>query len=758
MKQSVDLMNSMTLMKSKLNTLLYISARLTCRAILVMLTLLVGGNSAVGQEVTGKTITHYVAAESGSYTASFQTEIEAAFAELELSPLDPNTCFTRWDVIRDGNYVPLNHDYNAPNTIQLSHGDHYLFSGHYADGNKQYGYSSGGNPLSLSNNLNATLNFGDGLSQLGCKIECWVTNVNSQTNADPADGYKVKVEIILNEDGLAPDNFPGTYSGSDPTAVPIEVTPKTATSKDVAFDIATANAKYARFVLLKDGTEQDISRTAITVSGGQSSTERPKRGVYVYNSEGLGSSIGVTVALDAGTFEDYQLVAYFSDEAPTLDGDGVTITQEPAILDEKQVYTFSYPTTVIHKYIAWGTNSTTLNITGFISEDLPTLTSSSTTGYISWALYDGPYGSSNAVSVAGNNWSGGSWSMYGNGINNMGVTQNTETLFSISDSQLSSNWNAFTNPVLKAPNSDTFETYKNYVLVCELSDASSSKIRVRYIFHFNADGLEPYELVNETAITDTKKAVPTTDYETANKVFDVSDALVAGAKYARIYVAKYGNPIDESANLTVTYNGTPLTQCATGNEKYGWYLSQAGGIDPAKLSITGLDAAEMLKYELVIVSSASELSGAQEPAWDKKSVIYLQKDIRNRVMADADAEFIALDFQDNILNTQLGGAQVPDFSKSLYAKWYILDPTDNKVAIGPASGGNTVWRFDMRNYSVEQWTLDGREYKYFTDNDTRTKTAIEDASNGWSAQIAKVSQIFVQDNNPKHTSDYIGVQ
>ncbi len=324
--------------------------------------------------------------------------------------------------------------------------------------------------------------------------------------------------------------------------------------------------------------------------------------------------------------------------------------------------------------------------------------------------------------------------------------------------------------------SKTFADYPGYTLECYITDANDglsiaehpewsqtgsitsepSSLKIKYIFHFSVDGLPPYDLVNETAITDTKKAVPTTDYEAANKVFDVSDALVSGAKYARVYVAKYGNPIEESANLTVTYDGAGLTQCAAGNVKFGWYLSEAAGIDPSQLSITGLDAAEMLKYELVIVSANEELSGTKEPAWQKKTVIYLQKDIRNRVLAADDAETITLNFQDNILNTQLGGAQVSDFSKSLYAKWYILDPAGNKVIIGPASdNSNAYWRFDMRNYSVEQWTLDGREYKYFTDNADRTKTSIEDA-NGWAAQVAKVSQIFVQENGTKHTSDYIG--
>ena len=720
------------------------------RVVIVMSLLLAAVNVAWGQTVVKTLPPIYRAAGTGNVSVDIS---DAVFAELGESLTDQNF-FVRWDVVKDGNYLPIGQWGAASGGVQILCGGNGNFSQISADGKLEYLW--GGTEwynTTCANSLKPTITFDGSVSQLDCKIECYVTNVNSASKADPADGYKLKVEIILNKDGLAPDNFPGTYSGSDPTAVPIEVTPKTATSKDVAFDIATAKAKYARFFLLKDGTEQEISSTAITVSGGQSSAERPKRGVYVYNSEGLGSSIDVTVALDAGTFEDYQLVAYFADEDPTLEGS--TITKEPETLDEKQIYSFYYPTVTKDKYIAWNKNSTTIDLASLIAADLPTLTNSSTKGYISWALYDGPYGSSSAVSVAGNNWSGGSWSMYGNGMNDMGVTQNTETLFSISDSQLSSNWNAFTNPVLKAPNSDTFETYKNYVLVCELSDASSSKIRVRYIFHFNADGLEPYELVNETAITDTKKAVPTTDYEAANKVFDVSDALVSGAKYARVYVAKYGNA--QSANLTVTYNGTPVTQCATGNEKYGWYLSEAGGIDPTKLSITGLDAAEMLKYELVIVSADEELSGTKEPAWQKKTVIYLQKEIRNRVLADSEAQSLVLNFQDNILTTQLGGAQVSDFSKSLYAKWYVLDPLGNVQTIDAGNGSNgEPWRFDLRWSGFGDWSKVSNILRYYTGLSENTTSAKIESDDGWTVQVAKADGVYVPGG--KHTTDYIGYQ
>lgn len=543
-----------------------------------------------------------------------------------------------------------------------------------------------------------------------------------------------------------PDDFYGTYSGSEPTVIPIVVATD-ATSKVVTFTIDTENAKYARFVLMRNGVAHDISRTAITVSGGQSSEERPKRGVYVYNSEGLGSSIDVTVTLDAGTFYDYQLVGYFSDEAPTLDD--ATITQEPATLDEKQIYSFSYPIATIDKYIAWNTNTTTIDLASLIAEDLPTLTNSSTTGYIGWSVYDGPYGSGSLVNIQGNHWNASvapAWAMnFGQGA--------TQTVWSVNNGSISGNWAAYTNVPVYAPGSDKFEEYPNHIVVAEVSDVSSSIIKVRYIFHFNVDGQAPYELINETDIAADKTVIPITDYEAASSVLDVSDALVSGAKYARIYVSKYGNANAESANLTITYDDTHITQCAVGNEKYGWYLSEAGGIDVSKLSLTGLTADEMLKYNVVIVSSDEELSGTQEPAWDKKKVYSFQKDIKIRVEGTDADQYLSINHQDAITTTL--SSLVSDFSKSLYAKWYVLNPSGEKVSIGSPYASNSAWRFNIKDYSLQNWTLDGNELKYYTDNADRTSSAIE-GGNGWTSQIAKISQLFVPFNDSKRTIDYAG--
>ena len=448
------------------------------------------------------------------------------------------------------------------------------------------------------------------------------------------------------------------------------------------------------------------------------------------------------------------------------------------------------------KYLANNVNSTTIDMTEDLSQivsDLNELKGSSVYTvdniyqhiYVRWCIKDNTDNivtsiASNVYTMGANDWHITSEQIHDNApwgsVNgNMFWFYTYNFLYQDADFKAK-----VLKPQFRVHSSKTFADYEGYTLECYITDdndgltyaehpdwhqsgsitAEPANLKIKYTYVFNADGLPPYELVNETDIAADKTMIPIIDYEAAGSELDVSDALVSGAKYARIYVSKYGNANAESANLTITYDGDPITQCATGNEKYGWYLSESGGIDPTKLSITGLSADEMLKYNVVIVSSEEELSGTQEPAWDKKKVFSFQKDIRNRILgADGDGQdHFALDFQADVLSKL--GSSVSDFSKYLYAKWYVLNPGGEKVAIdnlGNSGASQSTWRFDMKDYSIQDWTLDGNDLKYFTDGDARTSDAIEGA-NGWDAQIAKISQLYVPYNNlsNKKTIDYVG--
>ena len=434
------------------------------------------------------------------------------------------------------------------------------------------------------------------------------------------------------------------------------------------------------------------------------------------------------------------------------------------------------------KYLANNVNSTTIDMTEDLSQivsDLNELKGSSVYTvdniyqhiYVRWCIKDNTDNivtsiASNVYTMGANDWHITSEQIHDNApwgsVNgNMFWFYTYNFLYQDADFKAK-----VLKPQFRVHSSKTFADYEGYTLECYITDdndgltyaehpdwhqsgsitAEPANLKIKYTYVFNADGLPPYELVNETDIAADKTMIPIIDYEAAGSELDVSDALVSGAKYARIYVSKYGNANAESANLTITYDGDPITQCATGNEKYGWYLSESGGIDPTKLSITGLSADEMLKYNVVIVSSEEELSGTQEPAWDKKKVFSFQKDIRNRILgADGDGQdHFALDFQADVLSKL--GSSVSDFSKYLYAKWYVLNPGGEKVAIdnlGNSGASQSTWRFDMKDYSIQDWTLDGNDLKYFTDGDARTSDAIEGA-NGWDAQIAKISRFVCE--------------
>ncbi len=283
---------------------------------------------------------------------------------------------------------------------------------------------------------------------------------------------------------------------------------------------------------------------------------------------------------------------------------------------------------------------------------------------------------------------------------------------------------------------------------------------VKVEIRFTENGQPPYELVNETDIAATKTVVPYTTYKANAGVFDVSDALASSAKYARIYLEKYGNANAESGNLTITYDGNPITQC-TGHEKYGWYLSEAGGIDPSKLNVTGLAADEMMKYNLVIVSSTNELTGTTEPAWEKKTVYSLQREIKNRINASESEQGTgAINLQSDILSRL--DATVANFSKSLYAKWYVESPTGDKQPIVGGSGANDAskWSVDLLNNGLGTWQDDANVLKFYTDqsgNENSSSSKIEDGqynTGAWTNQIAKAGGIYVLQN--KHTSDFVG--
>ncbi len=600
-----------------------------------------------------------------------------------------------------------------------------------------------------------------------------------------SDKIRVRYIFHFTDDGLAPDEFPGTFSGTASEHTHEMVLSETSTQ--ITFTPTTTGAKYVRYYLLKNGEEQATnSTTNITVAGnnGTTSAERPKRGVYFYNASGLTEEdLTVTVSLPVGSYEDYQLVAVFSDEAPAFDTDGTTIIKEPSPLDEQQVYSFQYTTETIHKYVKWNTNQVHIGLDN-LATVLPTLTSTSTTGYIGWSVYDGPYETGSQVVITSTHYNTtDKFAFSSNGQAAFGpydpnanppTIASDATVLSISDTQIQTYFSSFTNPFVNAPGTSKFEEYKKYVIVAEVSDVSSEKIRVRYIFHFTEDGEPPFTFLNETdPVTTVKKMTDVNDFADANNVLTLSEgdftALASGAKYVRVYLEKYGSAQAASSNIEITYNGSSDNVQTCDVARYGKYLTVSDGIDLSKLQVkvNNLSADEMLKYNVIIVSADGVPTAEQEPAWDKKAVYSFQQVIRERIYADDKNYIDAINKQSDILS-RLGAASVADFSKSLYAKWYIENPAGEKQVIGSGNGSwDYKWYFEIINSGIGNWQKDNdddaavKNLLFYTGQDDNSTSANIEGNgwNIWQNQIALTTKIHVsQTENPPTatTMTYVG--
>ena len=289
--------------------------------------------------------------------------------------------------------------------------------------------------------------------------------------------------------------------------------------------------------------------------------------------------------------------------------------------------------------------------------------------------------------------------------------------------------------------------------------------KVKLQLLFNEDGNPPYSFLNETDITATKKMVDVSTLSASSPVFDMTDALVSDAKYARIYLAKYGDANNASSDLLVTYNGEAATACADPYGRYGWYISDDNGIDLENLIVgsTTLTADEMLKYNLVVVSSTSPLTGGQEPAWEQKTVYSFQKEVMARIYAEEGTETT---IAGTLLNNPSGSytlaqdilrridATVSDFSNTLYVKWYVEDKNGVRQAVNGGNGSSSSsWNFEVQWEGIRDWVVGDHQLQYYTNQNANSSPSnIE--QQGLTGQITTLDEIHIQ--VPGYLHNYLG--
>ena len=518
--------------------------------------------------------------------------------------------------------------------------------------------------------------------------------------------------LVYSWNFVGPDEFPGTFSGTE-TLLSHEVASRassTTTTIDMSGVLTTLpSAKYARFYLEKNGEAQGLSSTAITFAGSQT-TDKVSRGAYLYTGSILTTSdlSAITINLDAGTYEDYQLIAVFSDDEPRA-ASGTTVTQEPADLDVKYVYSFTYPIDSKDKYITWNSNETTLPIASYIAEDLPALTSSSTTGYIAWYVLDGSANKVELIADHYNNHTQWSFSSGGAAFSPYN-TGNTGTTFSISDSQISSNWSTFTSPQLNAPGTDLFEKYSNYTVVCDVSDVSSSKIKVRYVFHFN-DGYSAESAELTTGMTvkreHNSKLTAALDLATADHFDDVNtqfgNHLNDGTNVEKLYIRWYladkdGNFVETPAGITFTPLHAGYADKVVSGINYGkvLHLGNAGAVvtaDMLKMNVEVTDGdIDLDDYQVVCALGYADDGYTKEPTPLKVKYVYTFESPfegklspsaiihTKEIIVNSDATTVTIpinDYFSEILSDLSTTAE--DLGKSLHIRWYVMHGDERYV-------------------------------------------------------------------------------
>ena len=616
------------------------------------------------QDSSMKVIKIYVQANDGAqhgndYSANLQSQIEAAFTELEIT-LNATDCFARWDVVKDGNYVTLAESYADNNTIWIQHGDNNYR--HVTNTYFQYVYSNGINSWetsTLSNTLNANIHFGNGVYQLGSVIECWVTNVNSHTTTDPADGYKVKVEVHFNEDGLPPYEFINeTDIAATKIMVPVTDFNAAGGVLDLTDAIAT-DAKYVRVYLEKYGSAQAASSNVeISYDGsadGVVTCDVAKYGKYLTVADGIDLS-KLVVQVNNLTGDDmlkYNVVIVSADDVPTA-------TQEPT-WDKKTVYSFQKE--VVVRIYADEENPTTV-ITGeqmnpspsyTLAQDIlrridASVTDFSNTLYAKWYVED-----KNGVRQAvdgGNQASSAGWTfdILNSGLENWVDAGNVLQYYTNQNANSSPDqiaeiynyYNGWTRLITKVNNIHVqvpgyLHNYTGYRIIYEFSDeydtgdGADPGFRLRYVYTItdpkdfegikNSGGAEEdvTQTVNRTAesinLTLRDNNNGTTWAFEHNKLTQRQwqwpggwQTIETPLRYARFYLTDAeGNQVNPTGKLTVTYGGANATVTACTTPEHGFYIFGEGGTTINRNQVTVSLAAprEYKLYKVVCVFSTA---------------------------------------------------------------------------------------------------------------------------------------------------------
>ncbi|MBR3521153.1 MAG: hypothetical protein IKN75_01320 [Prevotella sp.] len=532
---------------------------------------------------------------------------------------------------------------------------------------------------------------------------------------------KIVYRFHFNETGVEPDDFVGDFSGTE-TLLSHEVASREieATTIDMSGVLSTLpSAKYARFYLEKNSDAQNISSTAITFANSQT-TDKARRGAYLYTGSALTASdlSAITINLPAGTYEDYQLVALFSDDAPRASS-GTTVTQEPADLDVKYVYSFNYPTIVIDKYIDKNVNSSDdFDITSLATDLGKSLFDINSSYYIRWRINDG----TSDINFATTIYESGKWvisSPTGGGTVTGGYAPawNNDTPITYlctGKADLTSTLNTVGKMRVKAMGETLFAEYPNYTVICEVfipqppidgngvvTDASVPALR--YVFHF-ADAYSAMSADFTTGMTvkreHNSKLTAELDLATSEHFDDVNgqfgNHLNDGTNVEKLYIRwhladKDGNFVETPAGITFTPLYAGYADKTVSGINYGkvLHLGNAGAVvteDMLKMNVEVTDGdIDLDEYQVVCALGYVDDGYTTEPSPLKVKYVYnFETPFEGKlspsaithtkeiiVHSDETVVTIPIDTYFSEILTDLG-TTAEDLGKSLHIRWYVM--------------------------------------------------------------------------------------
>ncbi len=266
-------------------------------------------------------------------------------------------------------------------------------------------------------------------------------------------------------------------------------------------------------------------------------------------------------------------------------------------------------TKVVDKYVKWDQTSAVFNVSDAYSQLGKTLSELKAAHRIDWYVLN--ESSVKQTLQSGNSQNSGTWTFYsyhdyefwpymGENSNTSVFLDNNTNYWGTGD--LESGWTSWnlSRPTIFAPSGGTFETYKDYTIVCEVSaETTPSEVGVRYIFHFNSTGLEPDDFVG-TPGAEVSKAKFISGTETTTTI-DFSDVLtkLPGVKYARYYLTLGGEAQDISATAITVTGGTAETI----KTKHGVYVYTGSVLTAENMSVTVTTTNPLVDYQVVGVFS-----------------------------------------------------------------------------------------------------------------------------------------------------------